>query len=95
MEQLTIVEQPWFCQRKYTPWCQMFQAWEAPHHEFVRGCAQAVGESPAELLAAHQLLEFDEKATSYPSARSAEPALGEATTIGIQHRCEIISKAYA
>ncbi|CAL1126318.1 unnamed protein product [Cladocopium goreaui] len=29
----------------------------------------AVGESPAELLAAHQLLEFDEKATSYPSAR--------------------------
>lgn len=30
---------------------------------------QAVGESPAELLAAHQLLEFDEKATSYPSAR--------------------------
>ena len=30
---------------------------------------EAVGESPAELLAAHQLLEFDEKATSYPSAR--------------------------
>jgi hypothetical protein len=30
---------------------------------------KAVGESPAELLAAHQLLEFDEKATSYPSAR--------------------------
>ena len=31
--------------------------------------SEAVGESPAELLAAHQLLEFDEKATSYPSAR--------------------------
>eukprot|EP00434_Breviolum_minutum_P009028 symbB.v1.2.007948.t1/scaffold493.1/size196183/10 len=29
----------------------------------------ALGESPAEVLAAHQLLEFDEKATSLPRAR--------------------------
>ena len=31
--------------------------------------AEALGESPAEVLAAHQLLEFDEKATSLPRAR--------------------------
>ena len=30
---------------------------------------EALGESPAEVLAAHQLLEFDEKATSLPRAR--------------------------
>ncbi|CAJ1337254.1 unnamed protein product [Effrenium voratum] len=30
---------------------------------------EAVGESPAELLAEHQLLEFDEKATCLPNPR--------------------------
>lgn len=54
------------------PWVDVSGTWGAPHHEFALADSklpQAVGESPAELLAAHQLLEFDEKATSYPSAR--------------------------